>query len=427
MDQLNELRQRIDTLDREMADLFCRRMEASAQVADYKRKAGLPVLDRKREAEILSRNGSALPKQELLPFYTAFQRRVMEISRQYQTSLIGGSSAACFPDLGYEIILSRGALTRISDYFDLNRNVMIITDSGVPTIYGRKIAEQCRHVSVFTLPCGEASKSISCLRQLLEEMLRFGLTRQDCVVAVGGGMVGDLTGLAAALYMRGIDFYNVPTTLLAQVDSAIGGKTAVNLDGVKNAAGAFYRPKAVLIDPALLKTLYPRQLSAGMAEVVKMALICDAELFSLIETNAISRLDELIGRSLQIKAKIVAADETEHGLRRVLNFGHTIGHAIEATHPELLHGECVALGMLPMCSPSVRDRLKPVLQKLELPTSCVLDRPAIYGVLSHDKKSTANGITVTEVVEVGHYNMRQVSPEELMARLDIIEEGAFER
>ena len=331
------------------------------------------------------------------------------------------------PQNGYDVVLQPGAIQSADAYLKLDRRVLVVTDDGVPAPYAAAVADRCGQPELFRIPQGEASKSFSMLERLLKQMLASGFTRKDCVVAIGGGVVGDLAGFAASVYMRGIDFYNIPTTLLSQVDSSVGGKTAVNLDGIKNIAGTFYQPKKVLIDTQTLRTLPARQVAAGLAEAVKMSLTSDAELFACFETapSPLDRLDWIIERSIRIKADVVARDEKEQGLRRILNFGHTIGHGIESfTHLHgLYHGECVALGMLPMCAPSVRRRLKAVLEKLGLPTSCPLDAEEVYAAMLHDKKMGGGRITVTTVDTVGSYTMREMTPEELKESLYLITEG----
>ena len=171
----------------------------------------------------------------------------------------------------YDIIIEHGALAKASEYLNLNRKVLIVTDSGVPAEYADTIAAQCKVPTKIVVPEGEESKGFPTFELLCRTMLENGFTRTDAVVAVGGGVVGDLSGFASASYMRGIDFYNIPTTLLSEVDSSIGGKTAINLGGVKNIIGAFHQPKRVLIDPDVLKTLPPRQIANGLAEAIKMA------------------------------------------------------------------------------------------------------------------------------------------------------------
>ena len=320
----------------------------------------------------------------------------------------------------YDVVLQQGCAGQAGHYLELRRRVLIVTDDGVPAAYAAAVAACCAAPHICTVPQGEGSKSIAVWQQLLETMQRAGFDRGDCVVAVGGGMVGDLAGFAASAYMRGINFYNIPTTVLAQVDASVGGKTALNLGGIKNGVGAFYPPKAVLADPTLLATLPPRQVANGLAEAVKMALTSDASLFALFETeDASEHLPEIVYRSVCIKKAVVEADEKEAGQRKILNFGHTIGHAIESVQGEngLYHGECVALGMLPMCSESVRARLLPVLWRLGLPTSCRFDAAAVYGALLHDKKASDGGITVAETQAVGSCRLRTVTPEELAERL----------
>ena len=321
---------------------------------------------------------------------------------------------------GYDIVVERGALARVGKLLELDRRVLIVTDEGVPVQYAEAVAAQCKTPVIERVPQGEGSKSFAVLERLCATMLRRGFTRSDCVVAVGGGVVGDLAGFAAASYMRGIDFYNIPTTLLSQVDSSIGGKVAVNLGGVKNIVGAFYQPKRVLIDPEVLSTLPPRQITNGMAEAVKMALTSDAELFALLEReDAMTVIDTVIERSLRIKKDVVEQDEKEAGLRKVLNFGHTLGHGIEASQGEngLYHGECVALGMLPMCADGVRERLLQVLVRLGLPTVIEGDLEEMLSLASHDKKCRGSRISTVRVEEVGSFRLADEEIEDWKAEI----------
>lgn len=314
-------------------------------------------------------------------------------------------------DRSYDIAIERGILTCAGKLLNLNRNVLIVTDDGVPAEYAECIAEQCLNPVVVIIKQGEENKTISTYEQLCRTMLDFNFNRHDCVVAVGGGMVGDIAGFVAASFMRGVDFYNIPTTLLSQVDSSIGGKVAVNLDTYKNIVGAFYQPKNVIIDPEVLKTLPERQFANGMAEAVKMSLTSDAELFEIIEKSDIEQnIDVIIEKSLLIKKNVVENDEREQGIRKILNFGHTIGHAIEsAEYKNLYHGECVALGMLPMCSDSVKNRLIPVLKKIGLPVIYDFDKSIVAENLAHDKKSSSKGITGIFVEEIGSYKIEELT------------------
>ena len=309
---------------------------------------------------------------------------------------------------GYDIILERGCLGRAGELLDLDRRVLIVTDDGVPCEYAERVAEQCRRPVIVTVKSGEGSKSFATFEELCRELLSEGFTRTDCVVAVGGGVVGDLAGFVAASYMRGIDFYNIPTTVLSQVDSSIGGKVAINLDSIKNIIGAFYQPRRVLIDPEVLATLPRRQIANGLAEAVKMSLTSDRELFELFESGNIEEnMETVIARSLMIKKSVVEQDEREGGLRRILNFGHTVGHGIESEEglSRLYHGECVALGMLPMCGEAVRARLLPVLRRLGLPTELDCDPERVISAMGHDKKLAGDSITVTYVNEVGKFEL----------------------
>ena len=323
-------------------------------------------------------------------------------------------------DNSYDIVVERGALNRVGELLDLDRKVMIVTDEGVPYDYARTVEAAAYYPVVFTMEQGEESKSVECWEGVLLAMLEHGFTRKDCVVAVGGGMVGDLAGFAAASYMRGVDFYNIPTTVLSQVDSSIGGKTAVNLGGIKNIAGAFYQPKKVIVDLDTLKTLDKRLVGEGLAEALKMGLTSDSELFEIFEKRNIEDcMDEIILRSLMIKKNVVEQDEREAGLRKILNFGHTIGHGVESTGG-LYHGECVAVGMIPMVSEELRPRLINVLEKLGLPTSVSTEPQRIYEAMLHDKKSEGDGVTVVTVPEPGKWEMKKISFEEIYPLIEMI-------
>jgi len=211
-----------------------------------------------------------------------------------------------------------------------------------------------------------------------------------------------------------VDFYNIPTTLLSQIDSSIGGKTAINFGGIKNSAGAFYQPKKVLIDPDLLRTLPHRQIANGLAEAVKMALTCDKELFTLFENETIAdNVDEIIVRSLRIKKSVVEQDEKETGLRQVLNFGHTIGHGIEVS-TDLYHGECVALGMLPLCGDAIRPRVINVLKKCGLYRTMEYNWDAVTKAAFHDKKADGDNLTVVSVSEIGCFEKKTMSCKEVV-------------
>ena len=316
----------------------------------------------------------------------------------------------------YDILLERGAIAHADEHFNIKRKVLIVTDDGVPKKYAESIAKLCESPVIVTLESGEATKSHDNFLKLLQKMTVHEFTRSDCVAAVGGGVVGDLAGFVAACYMRGIDFYNIPTTLLSQVDSSIGGKTAINFEGYKNIVGAFWQPKAVIIDPDVLQTLPDRQIANGMAEAVKMALTSDKELFKIFEKGEqFEKIETVIERALMVKKSVVEQDEREGGLRKVLNFGHTLAHAIESDQAFVgyYHGECVALGMAAMCSDEVRERLLKVLQNLNLPTKITIEPKALASALKHDKKADGNNITIIYVPQVGQFEMKKISFEDL--------------
>ena len=316
---------------------------------------------------------------------------------------------------GYDISVGRGLLAHADEYFNLNRKVFIVTDSGVPEIYAKTVAKCAKEAKIVTVPEGEGSKSPETFAMLCEEMLKFGMTRTDSAVAVGGGVVGDLTGFCAASFMRGIDFYNVPTTLLSMVDSSIGGKTAINLGGVKNIVGAFHQPCGVLIDLDTLRTLPKRQVSNGLSEAVKMALTSDEELFRIFENEEISdaSLEDVVIRSLKVKKYVVEQDERESGLRKILNFGHTFGHAVEAEEEMhgFYHGECVAIGMLVTSSDEVKSRLIPVLKKLELPTEYNGNVEKALTFITHDKKCDGSRVSVIFVDTPGTFRTEKMDTE----------------
>ncbi|MBR6413631.1 MAG: iron-containing alcohol dehydrogenase [Oscillospiraceae bacterium] len=428
MDGIQKARAEIDRIDAELARLFEARMAAAAEIAACKQANGLPIRDPVREAEVLKRNTARIPNAALHPHYMAFQKALMACSRRYQAELIQAEGTKPLLTVhtaksAYPVYLRRGLLQKGGTLLDLNRRVFLVTDEGIPNAYTQALAAQCRQVVCHTVAQGEGSKSPAVLEALLSAMLEAGLTRSDCVLAVGGGVVGDLAGLAAALYQRGIDWYNCPTTTLSMVDSSIGGKTAINLCGVKNAVGAFAPPRAVLIDPDVLDSLPQRQFINGLAEAVKMGLTHDAALFARFEHPAgFGPIEDVIAACLRIKQAVVEADEQERGLRRVLNYGHTLGHGIEAAADGvLLHGECVGLGMLPMCAPNVRARLKPVLERLGLPTYVnfkTIDPERVLAAAAHDKKAQTGGeLEAVYVPEVGAFQLRRIGADELRALL----------
>lgn len=320
-------------------------------------------------------------------------------------------------DSSYDIVLERGALQRAGELINIgSHKALVVTDSGVPKQHVEAVASAFENAIVHVFPQGEASKNFDTFKQICQRLLEEGFSRKDCVIAVGGGVTGDMAGFAAASYMRGIDFYNIPTTLLSQVDSSIGGKTAIDLDGIKNIIGAFYQPKKVIIDPNVLDTLPKRQISNGLAEAIKAGIIADEKLFELFERkDYMKSVEQIIEKALLFKRSVVQQDEKEAGLRKVLNFGHTIGHGIESSAglDALYHGECVALGMIPMCAESIRQRVIAALENVGLPTNYDYDKQAVYEALTHDKKTDGTQVTVVKCDKIGSFRFEQMQVEQL--------------
>lgn len=428
---LQQLRQEIDQIDTAMAALFEKRLQAVEAVGVYKQQHGLPLRDPAREEAVVRRVMAQLRQEDVRALYPPFIRQVMALSRSYEAARMRATDTmpedkaeetvvTCRVEDGeYPIVLQRGSLHHLHRWMQLDRRVCIVTDDGVPAAYAEAVAAQCARPIIVTLPQGEENKTLQTAERLWQQMLDAGITRGDCVVAVGGGVVGDIAGFAAACYMRGVEYYAVPTTVLAQVDASVGGKTGVDLHGVKNVIGAFYQPKAVVIDPEVLSTLPRRQWSNGMAEAVKMGVIADPVLFSLFEDEHPEKhLTEIIHRAICAKRDIVQQDVHDNGQRQILNFGHTLGHALEAASMStLLHGECVALGMLPFCSKSVAERLVPVLQRVGLPTELSYNTHAVWQAVQHDKKIRGDEITVVWAQEIGQAQLCRLSMAQLKSRI----------
>ena len=328
----------------------------------------------------------------------------------------------------YPIHFGRGLLEHLADYVNLDRKVLVLTDDGVPKEYLDTVLTQCPNGSAEVVPMGEGAKSFPVFERVCARMLELNFGRRDLLIALGGGVVGDLGGFAAAGYMRGIDFVNCPTTVLAQVDSSIGGKTAIDLGETKNIVGAFWQPKVVLVDFDTLKTLPRRQVVNGLAEALKTGIIGDPQLFALFECDhPEENMEQIVYRSLKFKKKIVEQDEREGGVRACLNFGHTIGHGIEAVRgvrgrrtTGLYHGECVALGMLPMIEDSaLLKRTRAIYRTLGLPTRAGANKQKVLAYMQHDKKARGDHITVIKCPGLGCWRADSLPMTELPALLGL--------
>lgn len=323
--------------------------------------------------------------------------------------------------------------------FNLSEEVMVVSDSNVGKIYAAETCEMLKSAGLtpttYLIPAGEKSKSLAMAESVITRAIDAGLDRHSAIFALGGGVVGDLAGFVAATYMRGIPFFQMPTSLLAQVDSSVGGKVAVNHSMGKNLIGAFYQPLAVFVNLHCLGTLPKRELHTGLGEVIKYGVIYDADFFEFLEKHADdilsmeqSSIAHIVKRSCEIKADVVAKDERDNGLRGILNFGHTIGHAIEKeTHyTRYNHGEAVAIGMigaaelsrlLGLCDESSVKRVASLVERLHLPTraeGCEL-APMMRDIL-RDKKTVNGNVHWVLVNEIGRVEIRGDVPNELVEK-----------
>jgi 3-dehydroquinate synthase len=331
----------------------------------------------------------------------------------------------------YDVVIGRGLMAELGGRVAsmARGRTVIVTDETVAALHGPTVLAALESAGIrarlLTVPPGETSKSFAELERVIDRLLAFGLDRRDLILALGGGVVGDLAGLAAALYMRGIDFVQVPTTLLAQVDSSVGGKTAIDTPRGKNLVGAFHQPRLVVADIDLLATLPPRQLRSGWAEVLKHGLICDAVFLDWLAdagaagaTGDPAALARAVVRSVEIKSAIVSEDEKEAGRRALLNLGHTFGHAIEAElgfdEARITHGEAVALGCAlafrfsafsGVCDPAAADRVERVIAAAGLPTRLeavgTFSAEALLKRMAGDKKAEGGGLTLILARAIG--------------------------
>ena len=310
------------------------------------------------------------------------------------------------------------------------RTCALVADSTVAPLYAETICRSLREsgftVHLFTIPAGEQHKTLALCGEALSFFARVGLTRSDLVVALGGGVTGDIAGFSAAIYQRGVDFVQIPTTLLAACDASVGGKTGVDLPEGKNLAGAFHQPLLVICDTDTFRTLPPSILSEGMAEVVKHALIADARLLaSLLERDPLPHMEDIVHRNIEIKAAVVSDDERERGRRKILNFGHTLGHAIEKCSSYTIpHGSAVAIGMVLATRAGEKLGYSPVgtadtvisaVSRFGLPTSCAYSPEELYNAALSDKKRTGDHIDIVVLKEIGRADTVRLSMEELRA------------
>ena len=330
----------------------------------------------------------------------------------------------------YDVIIDNGILNRVGE---LSLPVCgacsacIVTDDTVDALYSCAVEDSLKdsgfRVIKFVIPHGEASKNTASLVALLEFLAENKLTRSDCIFALGGGVVGDLAGFAAAVYLRGVKFIQIPTTLLAAVDSSVGGKTAVDLVAGKNLAGAFHQPSLVICDYSTLDTLTPEIFADGCAEVIKYGIINDRPLFELLRGGIRENIEDIIAACVLNKSRIVAEDEFDTGMRQLLNLGHTVGHAIEAlSNFDISHGSAVAMGTaivtrasvsMGLCSEDNLAEILDMLNRANLPTECPYSAEELTSVALGDKKRLGNTISLVVPYSIGDSRLYKIDVNEL--------------
>ncbi len=341
----------------------------------------------------------------------------------------------------YDILIGQDLLENIADYIpekSLMGTIVIITDSNVKMLYAKKVKEslekKCANVLIFSFAAGEGSKNLAVLGEILEFLAEKSVTRTDTILALGGGVVGDIAGFAAGVYMRGISYIGVPTTFLAAIDSSVGGKTAVDLKGGKNLAGVFNQPSLVITDTNTFDTLSDEIFADGVAEALKYGIIADSDLFGKIESRSRSELMKIIGeivyRCVEIKAEIVEGDEFDTGNRQLLNLGHTVGHAIEKySNFSVSHGQAVAKGTAIISRAAVKqgflseddaERILRALKSHSLSTNTDFPKDELYNAMLSDKKRSADSITIVIPVKIGECILSKIEIRKLQ---DIINFG----
>lgn len=332
----------------------------------------------------------------------------------------------------YDILIERGLIEKSGEKIaslTKSRRALIVTDSNLRDNWAEKVANSMKsngfNVFVYTFPAGEKQKQLSTVCSIVGYAAKCELTRSDIIVAVGGGVTGDMAGFAAAIYMRGIDFVQIPTSLLAQVDSSVGGKTGCDLPEGKNLAGAFKQPVAVLIDPDTLSTLPHEFFSDGMGEVIKYGCIWSRDFFEKLESEDINGfIDDLIYYCVDIKRQVVEQDEFESGCRMLLNFGHTLGHAIESYYgfDGISHGHAVGIGMLRAAKIGIKlgitpqgtdDRIEALIKKFDMPLDSFVPNNKLVSFVMHDKKRNSSATRFVLLNNIGSASVKEFNSDEL--------------
>ena len=331
----------------------------------------------------------------------------------------------------YPVFVGRELLDHVGELVHARGRVFIITSEALRDRFGERVALSFPQATILEMDEGEANKSLDTAAKIVTLLLECGAKRDSMAVVVGGGMIGDTAGFAASIFLRGIDLVHVPTTLLAQVDSSIGGKLAVNHPKGKNLIGSFFPPRAVVSDTTVLDTLPPRELLSGMYEALKGGVIGDESLFAMFEGDVLD-VDEMVRKAIRVKAEIVSADEKEADLRRLLNYGHTIAHGIEAAldYRGLTHGEAVAWGMIAANAIAIRrgvldravaDRIERAILKHEPSPLPPLDKNEVLAATEHDKKNTGDSRVMVFPRRVGEcVVVNDVTAEEVAYGVDAV-------
>ncbi|MCF7923933.1 MAG: 3-dehydroquinate synthase [Candidatus Izimaplasma sp.] len=316
----------------------------------------------------------------------------------------------------YDIFIKNNLLDNLEDYLDANKNYIIIADDQIPNIYIEKVKKFCINNFIIRFPAGEKSKSIKQYSIIIDKLIDNLVKRDSVIIALGGGVTGDLAGFVASTFYRGIEYIQIPTSLLAQIDSSVGGKVAINSNSVKNAIGSFYPPKKVLIDPTTLTTLPKRHFNNGMAEMIKYGMIYSKDFFEEIKANnVLENIEYYIYKSLRIKKHFVESDEFDRSIRQILNFGHTFGHAYEAyyNYDKYLHGEAISLGMLEIVNEEIKPSLLEILIKYNLPTKDSTSKKVLIKLIKNDKKNTSNYLNLICVDAIGKGYIKKIKISEL--------------
>jgi 3-dehydroquinate synthase len=323
----------------------------------------------------------------------------------------------------YPVFVGRDLLDRVGELVRARGSVLVITSPSLKTHFGDRVARSFANAVVITMEEGESHKTLATANDVVTQLLDHGAKRDSLAVVVGGGMIGDTAGFAASIFLRGIDLVHVPTTLLAQVDSSLGGKVAVNHEKGKNLIGSFYPPRAVVADTSVLDSLPPRERLSGVFEALKGGVIADPELFDLLATPPDFDVDVVVRKAIKVKADIVSADEKESDVRRLLNYGHTIGHGIEAAlgYESLTHGEAVAWGMIAANAVAVRrgilsepdrHRIDEVIRAWQPAPLPPLSAEDVLAATEHDKKNTGARRVMVFPRAIGHCTVEEASEED---------------